>query len=258
ESQVFHRQTLVDELAKRVNPDAQVHFGEVRRHLLVAQGGFDAFRRHRLIGYQQQRAAGNLVVEPGDEYGRGFHVNGHAPDLTQILLQVLIVLPYAAVGGIDRAGPVVAPGVPDGSGDGLLQAEGGQRRDFRWEIIIRGALPANSRNRQDQIAQFVLPLQSAAFAEEQAGLGLDGAEQVHDGCRAGAAHAKVDDGDALARRVEHGPVLAAHRHLMPLGEQAHIVVEVDQQYVLPELLQRRAGVARQPVADDLTLVLHGV
>src|SRR5664279_2419961 len=82
--QVLHCQALIDELAKRVNPHAQVHFREVRRHLLVALGGLDAFRRHRLIGYQQQSAAGNLVVEPGDEYGRGFHVNGHASDLTQI------------------------------------------------------------------------------------------------------------------------------------------------------------------------------
>ena len=165
--------------------------------------GLDALRRHRLIGDQQQRAAGNLVVEPGDEDGRRLHVNGHAADPTQILLQLLIVLPHAAVGGIDRAGPVVAPMVADGGGDGLLQAEGGQRRHFRREIIIRGALAADGRNRQDEVAQLVLLLQPAAFAEEQAGLGLDGAQQVHDGRRVGAAHAEVDDGDAVGRRVEH-------------------------------------------------------
>src|ERR1017187_4389875 len=116
--QVFHRQALVDELAQRVNPDAQMHFREVGSHLLIALRGLDTIRRHRLIRDRQQRPAWFLVVEPGDEDCRRLHVDGHAPDLPQILLQILVVLPHTAVGGVNRAGPVIAPMVADGRGDG--------------------------------------------------------------------------------------------------------------------------------------------
>ena len=55
-----------------------------------------------------------------------------------------------------------------------------------------------------------------------------------------------------------GTILAAHRHAVPLGEQADVVVEIDQQDVLAELLERRAGVARQPVGNDLGFGFHAV
>ena len=88
----------------------------------------------------------------------------------EIFLELFVVFPDAAVGRVDRAGPVVAPVIADGGGDGLLQGERRQRRHLGREIIVRRALAADGRDRQDQIAELVLLLQSAALAEEEDGL----------------------------------------------------------------------------------------
>ena len=197
-------------------------------------------------------------MEAGDKDGRRLHVNGHAPDPAQILLQLLVVLPHPPVGGVNRAGPVIAPVIANGGGDRLLQAEGWQGRHLRGKIIVGGSFPADGGDRQNEVADFVLLLQPAALSQEQACLGLDGAQQVHDRGGAGAAHAEVDDADAVGGGIEHRPVLAPHRHVVPLGEEADIVAEIDQEDVLPELLQRRARVARQPVGHNVVLGLHGL
>ena len=98
---------------------------------------------------------------------------------------------------------------------------------------------------------------AAAFAEEQDGLGFDGAEQVHDRRGAGAAHAEIDDGDAAGRRVGHRTILAAHfGTLMPLGEHVDVIAEIDEEDVFAELVDGRAGVARQPVGDDFRFGSH--
>jgi hypothetical protein len=43
---------------------------------------------------------------------------------------------------------------------------------------------------------------------------------------------------------------------VPLGEQRDVAVEVGEQDVPAELLERDAGVAGQPVGDDLLLGVH--
>lgn len=97
---------------------------------------------------------------------------------------------------------------------------------------------------------------SPAFTQEDCSLGMDGAQQIHHGRRIGAAHAEIDQGDAVGGGVGHGTVPPLHFHPMPFGEEVHVVSEIRQQNMLAELLHRRAGIARQPVGDDLLLVLH--
>src|ERR1019366_2507452 len=77
------------------------------------------------------------------------------------------------------------------------------------------------------------------------------------GRRVGAPHSEVDDGDAIASRIEHRTVFAAHGYFMPLGELAHIIAEVDQQDVFTEVLQRRARVTWQPVGHNFSFAFHG-
>ena len=53
---MLHRQSAIDQLFQRINPDAQVIVEELLRHFRVARGGLHAFGRHRLVGDEQQRA----------------------------------------------------------------------------------------------------------------------------------------------------------------------------------------------------------
>ena len=225
---MLHRLPLVDQFLERVNADLQVYIEVTLGHLFIAFGGLDAAGGHRLVGDQQQGPGGDLVIKPGDKERGGFHVDCHGADAAQVSLELLVMLPDAAVGGVHGAGPVIAVVVADGGRDRFLQVEGGQGGDFGWEIIVRRAFAADGGNRQDQVAEFVLFLEPAAFAEEQRGFRLDGAQQVHDGGGVGAAHAKVDHGDAFRRGVGHGLVLPADGDIEPLREHVQVVVEVDQ------------------------------
>ena len=100
-------QPVVDDLLERVDPDPQVQPGKILCHLSIRHGGLDAIRFHWLVGDQQQRPGGNLVVEPGDENCGRFHVDCHGADAAQIILELLVVFPDAPVGRVDRAGPVI-------------------------------------------------------------------------------------------------------------------------------------------------------
>ena len=71
--------------------------------------------------------------------------------------------------------------IPDGGGDGFLQRECGQGRDFRRQIIIRGAVAADGGNGKDQVAQLVSLFQTTAFWEQQDLLGLDRGVESHNG-----------------------------------------------------------------------------
>src|ERR1041385_180631 len=86
---------------------------------------------------------------------------------------------------------------------------------------------------------------------------MDCAEQIHDGRGRRAAHAKVDDRDVVGRRARHRFVATEDGDAMPLGKQLHVVVEIREQDVVAEFAQRHAGVAREPVFDDLATSFHG-
>ena len=53
--------------------------------------------------------------------------------------------------------------------------------------------------------------------------GLMADEQIHDGGGIGAAHAEIDDGDAVGGGVGHWAVGALDRHPVPVGEHLHVL-----------------------------------
>ena len=154
-------------------------------------------------------------MEASDEQSRCFHVNRHDTDETQVGLEFLVVFPDAAVGRVDGACPIVPGMLADGGGDGFLQVESRQGRDFRREIIVGCPFAADRRDRQDQVAETVLPLETAAFTEQQAGLGLDRTQQIHDRGGIGTPHPKVDQCDAIGRDVGHGFLKPAYGGVVP-------------------------------------------
>ncbi len=134
--------------------------------------------------------------------------------------------------------------VADHGRDRALQRECRQGRHFRQQVIVRCAFAANGGNRQDQVAQLVLPLEAAALAQKQHGLRMDGTEQVHHGGGIGAAHAEVDHGDAVVGGAGHRPVGAAQGGAGEATEHVQVAAEIGEQDVGAELLDRDAGVAR--------------
>src|SRR5262249_5201496 len=135
-SKVFDGEAVVDEFGEGVDADAEVEFRESGCHLAVAVGGFYAFRDHRLIGYQEEGASGDFVMETGDEDGGGLHVDGHAVDAAQVVLEVFVMFPDAAVRGVNCTGPVVALVIADGGGDRFLEAESREGGNFGREIVV--------------------------------------------------------------------------------------------------------------------------
>src|SRR4030095_16461331 len=77
-----------------------------------------------------------------------------------------------------------------------------------------------------------------------------------DGRGHGRTHAEVEDGEVAGGGRLHGAVAAGDLELEAGGGHLVRVGEVGEEDVLAELLGRAAGVAREPVADDLVLGLH--
>jgi hypothetical protein len=119
-----------------------------------------------------------------------------------------------------------------------LQVESGQGRDLGREIVVGGAFAADTGDRQDQVADVVLLFQAAALSQEKRSFWLDGAQQVHDRGGVGAAHPKVDQGDPFGGGIGHGFIKPADGDVEPVREHVQVIFEVDQQYVLAELIQR--------------------
>src|SRR5699024_9649819 len=128
EAQVLDAAAVAADQAQGLDADPDVRLDVFFGHAAVAAGGLDAFGDHRLVRYQQQRAAGNAVGEAGGEDGGRFHVHGHAARLPQVALEFGVVFPHAAVGGVDGAGPVVVAEVADHGGYAALQLERRQGR----------------------------------------------------------------------------------------------------------------------------------
>lgn len=257
ELQVLQGEALVGELFEGVEADAEV-VGDVRGiHFGVALGGFDAVGEHGLVADEEEGAGGDLVVEAGHEDGGGLHVDGEGADFAEVVLEGDVMLPHAAVGGVNGAGPVVALGFADGGGDGLLEGEGGQGGHFGRKVVVAGAFAADGGDREDEVADGGAVLEAAAFAEEEHGFRMDGGEQVHDRGGGGAAHAEIDDADASGGGVGHGLVASTDLHPVPLGEKLHVVGKICEEDVVAELLQFHARVSRQPVFDDVFAGLEG-
>ena len=97
-------------------------------------------------------------MKAGDEDGGRLHVDPHAANASEIFLERLVVLPDAAVSGVDGAGPVIAVVIADGGRDRFLQREGRERRDLGREVIGRCSFSSNGGDGQDEVAEFVLLL----------------------------------------------------------------------------------------------------
>src|SRR5262249_16954032 len=89
EAQVLDAASVAAHQLERLDADADVLLDEVGGNAAVGRLGLDAFRDHRLVGDEQQRAARDLVGETGGEDRRRFHVDGHAARAPQRLLERL-------------------------------------------------------------------------------------------------------------------------------------------------------------------------
>ena len=161
------------------------------------------------------------------------------------------MLPHPSVGRINRPRPILQPVAADGGGNGLFQVEGGQRGHLLREIVAGGTFTADAGDGKQHGSQPDIGLQTAAFAEKQHRLGLHRRQQIHDGGRIRTAHHEVDDGDVVARRALHRFFYSIDFGAGELGEIVHIILEVRQQDVLPELIQRHPRVTREPVFYDV-------
>src|SRR5262249_33448271 len=150
------------------------------RDLQIAFRRLDALGHHRLIADQQQRPRGYLIVKTYRKDRRRLHVYRIGADLLQVFFEHLIVLPYPSVGRIDRPRPVVDRISADRGRHRLLQRKRRKSRHLRRKIVIGRPPSPDRRDGQDEIAELVSFLQTAAFPEEQGRLRLDGGQQVHD------------------------------------------------------------------------------
>src|SRR5262249_52760689 len=107
-----------------------------------------------------------------------------------------------------------------------------------------------------EVSDMVFLLKAAAFAQEEASFWLNGAEQVHDRGGASAAHAEVDDRDAAGSGIEHGTIEAAQLDIVPFGEHADVIAEVDEEDVFAEILDGGSGVARKPIVNYFLFRVH--
>ena len=131
--------------------------------MLVTLLRFDAVGHGRLIRNQQQRAGWDTVVETHRKQSGGFHIHSGSADFLQIILKLLIMFPYTAVGGVYRTCPIVTAVVADSGRDSLFQVKCRQGWHFRREIIVGGTLSPDGSDRQQELAHTNIRFQSTAF-----------------------------------------------------------------------------------------------
>lgn len=253
---MLYRVSIIDKLVEGRNTDPQVLFNKKRGDLAVAFSRLYTFWNHRLIRDEKQGARGYLVGETGDEDRSRLHVDGHTSKCFKVLFEGVVMLPNPSVGGIDRSRPIILIEISDCCRYGFLEAEGGQGRNYRREVIIGSSFPSDGCNRQDQVSNLVFLLQSTAFPQKQTGLRLDAAKQVHYSGGIGTTDTEIDDGDVLGRGTAHGFALANHFHLVPLGEKINIQLKIGQQDVVSEIFKFFPCITGQPVIDDFFFGLH--
>ena len=102
-------------------------------------------------------------------------------------------------------------------------------------------------------------LQAAAFSQKQHCFRITRGQQVHDDCRIRRADAEIHDrqtrfvGGGLHRSVN-----AYDGTLKLFREACDVVVKVCEQYVIAELIDGHAGIARQPFRGKLEFADHGL
>ena len=99
----------------------QLH--EAIRHLTIALPCLDAFGSHGVVRHQQQCALGNAVRKAHQEDGGRFHVNALRFHQEELLAETHVMLPHAAIGGVDGAGEVITVVLDDGGTHRALQSK---------------------------------------------------------------------------------------------------------------------------------------
>lgn len=112
--QMLNGLAVVDKFLERVDANFQVHVEIVLCDLFIASRGFDAAWDHGLVGDQKQGANGYFIMEACDEKSGGFHIYCHGADAAQVGFEFFVVLPDAAVGGVDSTCPIVPIMIADG------------------------------------------------------------------------------------------------------------------------------------------------
>ena len=239
-----------------LNSDAYVGSSEIRSHMIVRALRLHTFGRHGVVAHQQEGAGRDVVVETAGEECRRFHIDGHSARTAQIGFELFVVLPNAAVGGVDRAGPIVQRSIAERRRDGALQHEGRQSRHLGGKIVVGRTLTANTGERQHIVAQLGLVGNATRLAQEQDRTGIDARKQVHDQRSIGRAHTEIDHRDSVGGGGAHIRVETYGLHVHLLAEHIDVIVEVGQQYQITELTEFQFSVSPQPVAADLLFTRH--
>ena len=253
---MVYRLLPLDDLAERLDAQLEVFGDEAGGHVMVARLRLDAFFLHWFVRHHEERTGRDLVRKPGREERGGLHVDARGMRQAEVLFEVRVVLPHAAIGGIDRPGPIILPPVAYGRRDGAQEREGGQRGHLGREVLVRRPFAPYGCDGEQVIAQLVRLLQSPAFAEEERRLGAYGREEVHDGGRIGASHAEVDDRDSVGRRIGHRTLRGQDGYAIVRREALHVGREVRQQHMPREIFQPPLRIAGQPILYNFLFRLH--
>ena len=149
----------------------------------------------------------------------------------QVLLELLVVLPHAAVGGVDRAGPVVRLMLTIMAETAFCRRNDG-RAGSRADIIVAGPLPADGRDRQDEVAHPGL-LQPAALPQEQQALGSTAPSRSMTVAAMGLPMPKLMMVMFSAVALGMGCPLAEDGGVVPLGEPAQVVAKFTSRMYFP-------------------------
>src|SRR6202021_3002758 len=97
----------------------------------------------RTVRNEQERTLGYMVDKPDDEDRGRLHVDRGGANRCEVVLELVIMFPDAAIGGVNGAGPVIEPLLDDHGRDRLLEAERRECGDFRWHIVVAGPFSAD-------------------------------------------------------------------------------------------------------------------
>ena len=247
---------LVPDMQKGFHPDLQMLSYVISGDHLVRFLGFDAFRNHGAVGYEQESPCGNVVREADGKDRGGLHIDGHGSGFDEIFFETVVVFPYPPVGGVYDPGVILAGVAVYHSGAGILYAECGQGGNFVGHVVVGGPFAFYGGDGQDVVADGNAFFQAAAFAEKKDGFHLYRGEQVDDGGGVGASHAEIYQDNIAAGNIGHRLVSPDNRHAVDFCEQIQIIFEIGQQHVFRKILQPPSRIAGQPVFHNLLFRLH--
>ena len=127
---MFYLFPFVADFGHRLDTDLQMDVREFFGYRAVGFLGLDAVGGHRRVRYQKQGTVSYLVDMADDEYRGGFHIYPDDGDFPQIVLEILVPLPYPAVCRVDNTGAVFIAVLDNLVRDEFVQFE----RRQRWNL----------------------------------------------------------------------------------------------------------------------------